>query len=613
VVGAGTESANGGSAASQAVDADARRWRSRRGTAFAIRSAVVLLPFVSSFGAARLLGHFLPAPHGVGAKLAWWAVVVVGSSAALLGTGRLARRLLPLAALFRLALVFPDRAPSRYTLALRGGTVRQLAERVRDGEVLGDDASEAAQNLLRLVTAIGKHDRLTRGHSERVRAYAELIGEEMGLDEEDRDRLRWSALIHDVGKLRVRPEVLNKAGRPNDDEWEELRAHPAAAAELLEPLRPWLGDWLGAATEHHERFDGRGYPNQLRGHDISLAGRIVAVADAYDCMTSARSYKRPLPPHQARYELTRNSGTQFDPDAVRALLNISVGRLNKVGGPIAWLGGLPGARDAFTAVSAAGSATSAVAAATVALAAVVGSQIAPSSAAPGNSTTAAAGIVADATVAEPARPSTGAAARRAASATSPTTTDAARLDTISSPDGMLGGSAAVPTTVSVGATPTPGGASTTTSPVRGGAIPTTTVAGTSATTIPSSGSPTAPTTTVGDPSTPTSTTTTTAATTTTAPPPPVPVAHDDAASLSTLGGSVDVDVLANDLYVGVGDFAVLRLIGSAPGAQVIAGSPLPKIRYSDGILFAGATFTYEVCDVRNACSQAVVTITASLL
>jgi hypothetical protein len=109
----------------------------------------------------------------------------------------------------------------------------------------------------------------------------------------------------------------------------------------VDPLRPWLGDWVDAATQHHERWDGTGYPLGLAGHDISLAGRIVAIADAFDVMTAARSYKKPLPAAQARAELTRNSGAQFDPQLVRSFLEISLGRMRRVIGPLGVLAHFP--------------------------------------------------------------------------------------------------------------------------------------------------------------------------------------------------------------------------------------------------------------------------------
>ena len=205
-----------------------------------------------------------------------------------------------------------------------------------------------------------------------------------GLSEPDRQRLHWAALVHDVGKMVVRPEVLNKPGRPTDEEWQELRNHPAAAATMVEPLRPWLGEWVDAATQHHERIDGKGYPSGLLGSEITLAGRIVAVADAYDCMTSARSYKKALPAEQARYELTRNSGTQFDPDVVRALLGVSVGRLHLAGGPLSWLAQIPGAREAVTLSGTGGASVSAgfAAAAVTVVGAVGGVFVPPSDAQP---------------------------------------------------------------------------------------------------------------------------------------------------------------------------------------------------------------------------------------
>ncbi len=184
---------------------------------------------------------------------------------------------------------------------------------------------------------------MTRGHSERVRAYTDLIAEELGLDAEDAAKLRWAALLHDIGKLEVPEAILNKDGRPTADEWEIIRGHPGAGGPRLEALAPWLGEWALAATEHHERYDGKGYPRGLAGEEISRAGRIVAVADAYDVMTAPRSYKPSLPAEQARVELTTNAGTQFDPDVVRAFLAVSLGRRLALAGPLGWLAQLPSA------------------------------------------------------------------------------------------------------------------------------------------------------------------------------------------------------------------------------------------------------------------------------
>lgn len=258
-------------------------------------------------------------------------LVVVSIATALVGA--LTRHLLPLAALLRMSLVFPGPAPSRPTLAARSLS-RRLARRISDDD-LGRTPNEAAANVLAVMCALGRHDRRTRGHSERVQAYADLVGAELGLPQADQEKLTWAALVHDIGKIHAQPSLLNKPGQPSAEEWEEIRHHPADAKALLAPLRPWLGEWLDAATQHHERFDGAGYPAGRHGHQIALAARIVAVVDAYDTMTSARAHRRPLRPGQARLELRRCTGTQFDPDVVRAFLRVPIRQVRYVTGPAA--------------------------------------------------------------------------------------------------------------------------------------------------------------------------------------------------------------------------------------------------------------------------------------
>src|SRR5258706_10807464 len=203
-----------------------------------------------------------------------------------------------------------------------------------------------------------------------------MLGEQIGLSRSDLDKLNWASLIHDIGKLEVPESLLNKPGRPTPEEWAVLRTHRWAGHPYVEPLRGWLGDWVDAATDHHERFDGKGSPRGLAGKDISLAGRIVAIADAYDVMTALRSYKKPLPAAQARAELTNNSGTQFDPHLVRSFLEISLGRLRRAIGPIGWLPHLPELiRTPLTAV--ASSTTGIVAAGALGLATVAGAAAPP--------------------------------------------------------------------------------------------------------------------------------------------------------------------------------------------------------------------------------------------
>src|SRR5436309_3021757 len=137
-----------------------------------------------------------------------------------------------------------------------------------------DDPARAARQILGLVAALSAHDRKTRGHSERVRAYTDMLAGELDLGDEDRDRLRWAALLHDIGKLRVPGRILNKAGKPDRFERERLQAHPAAGAAIAEPLLPWLGRWAATIVQHHERFDGQGYPAGLEGEEISRGAEL---------------------------------------------------------------------------------------------------------------------------------------------------------------------------------------------------------------------------------------------------------------------------------------------------------------------------------------------------
>jgi len=180
-------------------------WLARPGLAVVVRIVLWLVPIVLSFAAVWSLANWLP-PAVLGIRtLLWWVMAVAVASVVMWMAERGARRFAPLVALMQMSLVFPDQAPSRYRTALRAGTVKQLRERVAeagDSEVGRADAY-FSQLLLDMTRVVADHDRLTRGHSERVRTYTDMIAEEMGLVKRDRDMLRWSALLHDVGKLDV--------------------------------------------------------------------------------------------------------------------------------------------------------------------------------------------------------------------------------------------------------------------------------------------------------------------------------------------------------------------------------------------------------------------------
>ncbi|MBK5332430.1 MAG: DUF3494 domain-containing protein [Ilumatobacteraceae bacterium] len=320
-----------------------RQWSGRPVASRALRVGIIAVPVAASFGIAWMLSSLAAAPPTIADAVVRWLLIAAAATAVLLATERLARRLAPLATLLALSLTFPDRAPPRFRVALRNGSTGQLRDRIaeaRRGE-LGNTPADAAERVLDLVAALSVHDRTTRGHSERVRAYSRMIGEEMGLGETELDRLQWAGLLHDVGKLLIPAAILNKPGTLTAEEYEEVCLHPEYGRGMVTPLIPWLGDSARAVWEHHERWDGRGYPSGLAGLDIALAARIVAVADVFDVMTSARSYKTPVSAAEARTELARCAGGQFDETIVRAFLNISIGRLRLLIGPLSWVSQLP--------------------------------------------------------------------------------------------------------------------------------------------------------------------------------------------------------------------------------------------------------------------------------
>ena len=318
-------------------------WRARDGAARALRVAIGLAPLVVAAAVSVAISFVLPAPSTWQWAHGRVAIIAVISMITIAIVERVARRLLPLSSLLRLSLVFPDCTPSRFRLALKAGSGRRMERALAEARTngLSTDRAQAAEQILLLSTSIGVHDRRTRGHSERVRLYAELLGEELHLGEADRQRLQWAALIHDLGKITVPPEILNKKGKPTEAEWAILQNHPTRGEELVAPVAQWLGEWVHAVGGHHERWDGTGYPRQLAGHDIPRAAAIVAVADSFEVMTAVRSYKSAMSLADARAELTRCSGTHFSPDVVRAFLNISLPRLCRVGGALASLAHVP--------------------------------------------------------------------------------------------------------------------------------------------------------------------------------------------------------------------------------------------------------------------------------
>ena len=172
-----------------------------------------------------------------------------------------------------------------------------------------------------LANAIDTKDAYTRGHSGRVAKYSRQIAKAAGFQDTECKQISFAALLHDVGKIGVRDEIINKAGKLTDEEFEEIKQHPVYGDQILSSIKqsPYLS--VGARW-HHERYDGKGYPDGLAGEDIPDYARIIAVADAYDAMTSRRSYRDPLPRETVRSELVNGIGKQFDPKYAKIMLRL---------------------------------------------------------------------------------------------------------------------------------------------------------------------------------------------------------------------------------------------------------------------------------------------------
>ena len=164
-------------------------------------------------------------------------------------------------------------------------------------------------------------DKYTRGHSDRVSAFAVLIGKYMGLSDEDLKTLKIGGLFHDIGKIGVPDSILLKEGTLTDNEYSEIKNHPLIGKHILSNASTFE-NIIPIVYHHHEKFDGNGYPGKLAGEEIPLFARIIAVADTFDAMTTKRSYRNALPLEAVRDEIIRVSGTQFDPEIVKIFLDI---------------------------------------------------------------------------------------------------------------------------------------------------------------------------------------------------------------------------------------------------------------------------------------------------
>ena len=202
-------------------------------------------------------------------------------------------------------------------------------EQMNEIKEINEELSETYQKLEKaylesietLRYTVEVKDPYTRGHSDRVSAYSVLIGKKLGLSDEDLEKLKVGGLFHDIGKIGIPDSILLKEGKLTDEEYDKIKEHPLIGVKILQNASLFQ-DFIDIVKYHHERFDGRGYPERLSGENIPLLARITAVADTYDAMTSKRSYRDALPLEVVRMEIEKCSGTQFDPTISKAFLEI---------------------------------------------------------------------------------------------------------------------------------------------------------------------------------------------------------------------------------------------------------------------------------------------------
>ncbi|MCU1290113.1 MAG: hypothetical protein JWN60_2342 [Acidobacteria bacterium] len=216
-----------------------------------------------------------------------------------------------------------EKAFGQYELkCLKDNYQYHLEELVSERTVELDKALEEVEisyrsTLKALVQALETRDYETHGHSERVVTFSLRLGYEMGLDKESLHDLELGALMHDIGKIGVPDAVLRKPAKLNDEEWEKMKLHPLHGQKILRNIA-FLEGATRIVAQHHEKWDGSGYPLGLRGEDIDIGARIFSVVDAFDAIISDRVYRKGRPYEQALEELEKYSGTQFDPAVIEA-------------------------------------------------------------------------------------------------------------------------------------------------------------------------------------------------------------------------------------------------------------------------------------------------------
>jgi putative nucleotidyltransferase with HDIG domain len=202
-------------------------------------------------------------------------------------------------------------------LDLLTGLSHQIAVAIENARLYDELRETFYSTIHTLAETIEKRDPYTAGHTKRVMNYSIAIGRIMGLSKKEMEDLKLSAILHDIGKIGIRDDVLLKNDKLTSDEFKKIMMHTAYGAEILNHIRQ-LKSVIPGVKNHHEKYDGSGYPDGLKGDDIPIIARIIAVADTFDAMTTDRPYRKGLSFDTAFDELKKHAGTQFDPEVVKA-------------------------------------------------------------------------------------------------------------------------------------------------------------------------------------------------------------------------------------------------------------------------------------------------------
>ena len=291
-------------------------WKARPTMAALLRASTAGTPIVVGYLVASLAGSSMHPIRG----WAWWLAVLGSAVAAGWLTILLTMRLRLLAMLYELNLQFPGRAPVRWDVVKQAKDPIRRRRQLAGSSIARDqNIDAAARAVLAMAITLPHHDRRSSRYPHRVVDYSDLIARQLRIGDADRERLKWAALSHGIGKLLLDPELLAKTGGLTAPEQEAWETYPAKGMRLLGPMTSWLGESAAAVESHAENWDGSGFPNQKAEEQIPVGARVVAVAASLDLLTTSSGAVNLA---QARRLIAAASATDFDPAVVRAMMQI---------------------------------------------------------------------------------------------------------------------------------------------------------------------------------------------------------------------------------------------------------------------------------------------------